>query len=70
MGNNTVASQLLVAGTSTLWISTTITKHVEGTAASDCSETVAGTLLLFMFTKKALMAMNFDNELVLVYHPQ
>ena len=55
MSDNTVAFQLLVAGTSTLWISTNVTKDAD----SDCSGTIAGTLLLFTFTKKASIDMNF-----------
>ena len=43
------ASRLLAAGTSTLWISTNVTKDAD----SDCSGTITGTLLLFTFTKKA-----------------
>ena len=56
VGDNTVATWLLVAGTSTLWISTNITKD----ANSDCSGTIAGTLLLLKFTKKASIVVNFD----------
>ena len=41
------ASRLLAAGTSTLWISTNVTKDAD----SDCSGTITGTLLLFTFTK-------------------
>ena len=63
MGDNTVVSWLLGAGTPTLCISATVTKDVEGIAASDCSGTVAGTLLLFTFTKKASIVMNFDVDI-------
>ena len=47
------------------WVieATIITKDVEGTNASECSGTVAGTLLLFMFTKKALIVVNFDVDI-------
>ena len=56
VGDNTVAFRLLAAGTSTLWISTNVTKDAD----SDCSGTIAGTLLLFTFTKKASTVVNFD----------
>ena len=52
VGENIVASWFSGPGTSTLWISDTVTKDMEGTAALDCSGTVAGTLLLFTFVKK------------------
>ena len=54
--DSTVASQLLATGTSTLWISSNVTKDAD----SDCSATIAGTLLLFAFTKKASIVVNFD----------
>ena len=59
MGDNTVASQLRAAGTSTLWISTNVTKDAD----SDCSWTIAGKLLLFTFTKKAAIVMNCDVDI-------
>ena len=34
---------------------------MEGTAASDCSGTVAGPLLLFAFAKRALIVVNVDH---------
>ena len=58
VGDNTVASQLLAASTSTFWIYATVTKDVEGTAALDCPGKVVGMLLLF--AKKALIVVNFD----------
>ena len=51
------------AGTSTSCISATVTKDVEGTTALDYSGTIAGTLLLFMFTKKASIVVNFDVDI-------
>ena len=56
MGDNTVASRLLAAGTSKLWISTNVTKDAD----TDCAGTIAGTLLLFTFTKKASIVVNTD----------
>ena len=56
MGDNTVASRLLAVGTSTLWISTNVTKDAD----SDCSGTIVGMLLLFTFTKKASTVVNSD----------
>ena len=55
VGNNAVASRLLSADTSTLWISTNVTKDAD----SDCSGTIAGTLLLFMFMKKGIDCCEF-----------
>ena len=55
VADNTVASWLLAAGTSTLWISNNVTKDAD----SDCSGTIVGTLLLFTFTKKASIVVNF-----------
>ena len=52
----TIRFRLLAAGTSTLWISTNVAKDAD----SDCSRTIAETLLLFTFTKKALIFVNFD----------
>ena len=63
MGDNTVASRSLWSDTSTLWISSTVTKGVEDTAASNCSRTFAGTLVLFVFQKKALIVVNFDVDI-------
>ena len=63
MGDNTVASRLLWLNTSPLWISLTVTKDVEDTAASNFSRTFAGTLLLFVFKKKALIVVNFAVDL-------
>ena len=37
-------------------------------ADSDCSGTIAGTLLLFKFTKKALIVMNFDVDIITYFH--
>ena len=51
-----VLNRLRVTGASTLWISTNVTKDAD----SDCSATIAGTLLLFTFTKKASTDVNFD----------
>ena len=59
VGDNIVASQLLAAGTSTLWIFTNVTKDAD----SDCSGTITGTLLLFMLTNKASIVMNFDVDI-------
>ena len=59
VGDNTVAYRLLAAGTSTLWISTNVTKDAD----SDCSWTISGKLLLFMFTKKASIVVNFDVDI-------
>ena len=59
VGDNTVESLLLAAGTSTLWISTNVTKDAD----SDCSGTIAGTQLLFTFTKKASIVVNFDVDI-------
>ena len=56
VGDNTVASRLLAVGTSILWISTNVTKDAD----SDCSWSIAENLLLFTFTKKALIVVNFD----------
>ena len=56
MGDNTMVSLLLAAGTSTLWISTNVTKDAD----SECSGTIAGTQLLFTFTKKASIVVKFD----------
>ena len=60
---NTVAFRVLAAGTSTLCISATVTKDVKGTTASDCSGTIAGTLLLFTFKKMASIVVNFDVDI-------
>ena len=60
VGNKTVASWLLVACISTLRISTNVTKDAD----SDCSGTIAGTLLLFTFTKKASIVVNFDIDIL------
>ena len=54
-----MASRLLAAGTSTLWISTNVTKDAD----SDCPGTITGTLLLFTFTKKASIVVNFDVDI-------
>ena len=64
MGDSTVASRLLAAGTSTLWISTNVTKDAD----SECSGTIVGMLLLFMFTKKASTVMNFDVDIIASFH--
>ena len=64
VGDNTVGSRLLAAGTSTLWISTNVTKDAD----SDCSGTIAGTLLLFTFTKKASTVVNFDVDIITSFH--
>ena len=63
MGKNTVASRSLWPDTSTLWISSTVIKDVEDTAASNCSRTFARTLLLSIFQKKALIVVNFDVDI-------
>ena len=55
VGENTVLSRLLAAGTSTLWISTNVAKD----AYSDYSWTITGTLLFFTFTKKASIVVKF-----------
>ena len=60
MDDNTLASRLLAAGTSTLWISTNVTKDAD----LDCLGTIAGTLLLFMFTNKASIVVNFDVDIL------
>ena len=44
---------------STLWISTNVTKDAD----SDCSGTITGTLLLFTFTVKASIVVNFDVDI-------
>ena len=59
MDDNTVASRLLAVGTPTLWISTNVTKDAD----SDYSGTISGTLLLFMFTKKTSIVVNFDVDI-------
>ena len=64
VGDNTVATQLLAAGTSTLWISTNVTKDAD----LDCSRTIAGTLLLLKFTKKASIVVNFDVDIIAYFH--
>ena len=64
MGDNTVASRLLAAGTSTLWISTNVTKDAD----SHCSGTMVGTLLLFAFTKKASTVVNFDVDIIASFY--
>ena len=64
VGDNTVASWLLAAGTSTLWISTNVTKDAD----SDCSGTIVGTLLLFTFTKKVSTVVNFDVDIIVSFH--
>ena len=48
VGDNTVASLLLAAGTSTLWISTNVTKDAD----SNCSGTIVGTLLFIHVYEK------------------
>ena len=63
MGSNTVASRSLWPDTSILWISSTVTRDVEDTAASNCSRTFARTLLLFVFQKKAVIVVNFDVDI-------
>ena len=64
VGDNTVASRLLAAGISTLWISTNVTKYAD----SDCSGTIVGTLLLFTFTKNASTAVNYDIDISAYFH--
>ena len=58
LGDNTVSFRLLATGTPTLRICTNVTKDAD----SDCSGIIAGTLLLFTFTKKASTVVNFDVE--------
>ena len=64
MGDNTVEYWLIAAATSTLWISTNVTKD----AHSDCSGTIVGTLLLFTFTKKASTVVNTDVDIITSFH--
>ena len=60
VGANTVASRLLASIASTLWISTNVTKDAD----SDCSGTIARTLLLFTFMKKASTVVNYDVDII------
>ena len=40
-------------------------RHINKDADLDCSGAIAGTLLLFTFTKKASIVVNFDNDISL-----
>ena len=62
VGDITVATRLLATGTSTLWISTNVTK------GADCSGTITGTLLQFKFVKKASIVVNFDVDIIASFH--
>ena len=64
VGDNTVATRLLAADTSTLLIFTNVTKDAD----SYCSGTIAGTLLLFKFMKKASIVVNFDIDIIASFH--
>ena len=64
MGDNTVTVRLLAADTSTLWISTNVTKDAD----LDCSGTISGKLLLFTFTKKASTVVNYDVDIITSFH--
>ena len=52
VGDSTVATQLIAAGTSTLWVSTNVTKDAD----SDCSGTITGTLLYSSLRKRHLLS--------------